>query len=46
MLCFNGKPAGNNTTDFAPTDELKPDFSIYSINLIVHLSKERSKKKT
>lgn len=46
MLCFNGKPADNNTADFAPTAELKPDFSIYSINLIVYLSKECSQTKT
>lgn len=32
MLCFNGNPADNNTTDFALTAELKPDFSIYSVN--------------
>lgn len=46
MLCFNGNPTDNNTTDFALTAELKPDFSIYSVNLIVHLSKECSQIKT
>lgn len=46
MLCLNGKPVLNKTADSAPTAELKPDFSIYSINLIVHLSKECSQTKT
>lgn len=46
MLRFNGKTADNNTADFAPTAELKPDFSIYSINLIVQLSKVWSQTKT
>lgn len=46
MLCFNENPADNNTADFASTAELKPDFSIHSINFIVHLSKECSQTKT